>query len=325
MSNPIPIKHKNDGLSEFEQGDAIHYAFGGTNATSLEEAKENLGINTKAEQADTDAALDTKLDKIDYVQHFRGLFSSFAALTEALPIALDGDYAHIDSGSGFDRMAAIFDTDDGAWKVSAANVGANTDEIPEGSANLYFKGERVLNTALTGLTDQPAAPILASDLILEAMAKLQSQLNNASTGQAVWVSALSIGTPDGTGRLDLSKLEFAKINGLLFVRGKVITITEFDGSGGQGNVILNINDNNYKINMSSSTSSIEVFISSVRATSTNISRNIYLSVKGNATTNTDVLTSVQRITSSKASTEKLNQSIYGYEIQPTALGTLLYP
>lgn len=53
-----------------------------------------------AAQAVLETLDNQKLDKIDYVQHFRGLFSSYAALTAALPIALDGDYAHIDSGSG---------------------------------------------------------------------------------------------------------------------------------------------------------------------------------------------------------------------------------
>jgi len=34
-----------------------------------------------------------KLNKIDYVQHFRGLYDSFADLIAAIPIGTDGDYA----------------------------------------------------------------------------------------------------------------------------------------------------------------------------------------------------------------------------------------
>lgn len=73
----------------------------------------------------------SKLDKLDYIQHFRGLFSSYAALTVALPTALDGDYAHIDGGVNFGRMAAIWDGDDNKWMINEVHAALNTDEMPE--------------------------------------------------------------------------------------------------------------------------------------------------------------------------------------------------
>ncbi|MDA0697815.1 MAG: hypothetical protein O2793_15620 [Proteobacteria bacterium] len=134
-----------------------------------------------------------KLDKIDYVQHFRGLFSSYAALTAALPIALDGDYAHIDSGSGFDRMSAIFDSDDGKWIVNAVNVGSNTDEVPEGSSNLYFTSERVRQTTLMGLDLSDSNAVVTTDAILVAIGKLQSQINEIGSDVWNWIHYSDVG------------------------------------------------------------------------------------------------------------------------------------
>lgn len=129
-----------------------------------------------------DALIDNKLDKIDYVQHFRGLFSSYSALKSALTQALDGDYAHIDTGVGFGRLCAIWDRDDQEWRIIEANVTLNTDEMPEGSHNLYFQSKRVLQTSLTGLPNQNATDILETDSILTALAKLQAQIKLEKKG-----------------------------------------------------------------------------------------------------------------------------------------------
>ena len=164
-------------------------------------------------QPQIDNLSNTKLDAVDYVQHFRGLFSSLVALTTALPTALDGDYAHIDSGAGFDRMVAIWDNDDNAWLTKDVNVAANTDEMPEGATNLYFKSDRVRQTALTGLNTSVATPALATDVLIDAIGKLQAQINNIAP--PTWVSAASIGTTHSS----FTNVQFAKINGLLWVRG----------------------------------------------------------------------------------------------------------
>ena len=173
---------------------------------------------------------DSKLDKVDYVQHFRGLFSSYAALVAAIPTAINGDYAHIDSGFDFDRMSAIWDGDElpnGAWKIQNVNIGANTDEVPEGSSNLYFTSTRAQQAALlallTGLDTSIATPALSTDTIKQAIGKLQAQIN-AGSGSFNWVDVTTIaGTamPSVGATLDLTrtKIYLAKKDGQLWIKG----------------------------------------------------------------------------------------------------------
>ncbi|OTG68322.1 hypothetical protein B9T25_06470 [Acinetobacter sp. ANC 4470] len=165
---------------------------------------------------------ENKLDKVDYVQHFRGLFSSYISLNEALPVALDGDYAHIDSGSGFDRMSAIWDSNDSKWIVNAVNVGTNSDEIPEGAINLYFKGERVRQTPLTGLTAQQPSPVVSTDTLLNSIAKLQAQIDNPP--KIKWMTIHEISDVVFSGityeQYGDSALKFAVIGGILFATGR---------------------------------------------------------------------------------------------------------
>nr|WP_314371345.1 hypothetical protein [uncultured Acinetobacter sp.] len=197
-----------------------------------------------ADQAGTaQAVLETldnqKLDKVDFVQHFRGVFSSYAALVSALPVAIDGDYAHIDSGSGFDRMSAIWDGDDNKWLVNAVNVGSNTDEVPEGSTNLYFTSERVRQTTLNSLETSNPVPLSASDTIIQALGKVQAQLNNASSSNE-WVNVESIGNLFSA--IDAHNLQAAKIDGMLFFRGWFRNSTTAIQSV---NTILNVTDTSY--------------------------------------------------------------------------------
>lgn len=174
-----------------------------------------------------------KLDRSDYIQHFKGVFMSLQALSAAFPVASDGDYAHIDQGIGFDRIAAIWDSSDLKWVASSSNVGANTDEVPEGNQNLYFKTSRVLGTQLTGLGTGADEPILDTDTILQALQKLQAQVNSGgSSPQIEWIKASQVGTMHpqfqpsaviGSATVDL---EFANINGLLYMRGAYTCLTD---------------------------------------------------------------------------------------------------
>ncbi|WP_236203934.1 hypothetical protein [Pseudomonas protegens] len=63
-----------------------------------------------------------------------------------------------------------------AFVVIPASPGS-TDQVPEGSANVYFTQARVRATLLTGLGALVNTAILASDSLLQALAKLQGQLN----------------------------------------------------------------------------------------------------------------------------------------------------
>lgn len=180
-----------------------------------------------------------KLDKVDFVQHFRGVFSSYAALTSALPTALDGDYAHVDSGSGFDRMVAIWDGDDSKWIVHAVNVGSNTDEVPEGSANLYFTSERVRQTTLNSIDTSDASQILPTDTIPEAIGKAQAQLNNTSSS-IEWADMSVVGNVPA--HITDQGIFFTRWNGLLIAKLKFRC-----GQVGFAFPILTITNDSYKV------------------------------------------------------------------------------
>ena len=158
--------------------------------------------------------INTKLDASEYNQHFKGVYVDLAALQIAIPTANDGDYAHIDLGVGSDREVAIWDNDDAIWVASTGSVASTTDEVAEGSTNRYFTETRVRATPLTGFTPSPNSPVLSTDQLLAAIGKLQAQINNIAP--PTWVSAASIGTVHSS----LTGMEFAKINGNLWVRGR---------------------------------------------------------------------------------------------------------
>ncbi|NNP70393.1 hypothetical protein [Acinetobacter sp. Ac_5812] len=224
-----------------------------------------------------------KLDKIEYQQHFRGLHDSYAKLIEAIPIGNDGDYAHIKESQNFGRLSAIWSGTPGVWNISGINVGSNTDEVPEGNQNLYFKVERVLvsvingfnpvntaiiatdtvvqaiskaqgqikniidnfasnvrSTLLTGLNTSNATKIVAGDTFIQAFGKTQAQLDTIPS-PVTWVSIATIG------RLAANvvdrDLQFAKINGILWVRGS-FTLT---GGITANTPFIFITNKNYKI------------------------------------------------------------------------------
>lgn len=90
-----------------------------------------------------------------------------------------------------------------------------TSDITEGT-KLFFTESRVNQTVLTGLNTSTATPALATDNLLAAIGKLQAQINNIGGGDSVtWVDAASIGTTHPS----FVNVQFAKINGLLWIRG----------------------------------------------------------------------------------------------------------
>ncbi|EFF83310.1 hypothetical protein HMP0015_1215 [Acinetobacter haemolyticus ATCC 19194] len=167
-------------------------------------------------QTQINALSSTKLDATDYVQHFRGLFTSYINLSTQVPTAIDGDYAHIKENETFGVMEAIWDSTDSNWVIIAVNVGSNTDAVAEGSTNLYFTSERVRQTTLNNVDVLNADQISPTDTIVQALIKLQSQLNNAS-GSIEWVNVETIGTLFSA--IDAHNLQAAKIDGMLFFRG----------------------------------------------------------------------------------------------------------
>lgn len=73
-----------------------------------------------------------------------------------------------------------------ADKVKVNNIPATTDGLAEGSTNLYFTGERVRQTLLTGFSTGTAEQISAVDTILAALGKLQGQIDAAGGASDMW-------------------------------------------------------------------------------------------------------------------------------------------
>lgn len=144
-------------------------------------------------QAQISALSSTKLDAADYIQHFRGFFTSYTNLSTQVPFATDGDYAHIKENEVFGVMEAIWDSTDNMWVISAVNVGSNTDAMPEGSTNLYFKSDRVRQTPMTGISFENNNSVLATDVLLEAIGKLQAQINEMGSDVWNWVHYSEVG------------------------------------------------------------------------------------------------------------------------------------
>ncbi len=142
-------------------------------------------------QPQLDNLSENKLDKVDYVQHFRGLHDSYADLIAAVPIGNDGDYAHIKESQNFGRLSAIWSGTPGVWNISGINIGSNTDEVPEGNTNLYFKSERVLATLLSGFNPVNAV-MAATDTIIQGLSKAQGQISNIVSNFAANVRSTTL-------------------------------------------------------------------------------------------------------------------------------------
>lgn len=80
------------------------------------------------------------------VSKFKGLYLTVEALNSAYPTAEAGDYAQVDAGSGSDLILYLYDLDEG-WIQSGSTspVPGTTDDLTEGSTNLYFTNNRVLS------------------------------------------------------------------------------------------------------------------------------------------------------------------------------------
>ena len=120
-----------------------------------------------------------------------------------------------------------------------------TSEINEGT-KLFFTEPRVRQTVLTGLDTSTASPALATDQLLAAIGKLQAQINNMGGGDSVtWVNAASIGTTHAS----FVNVQFAKINGLLWIRGYCSNAALI----GAGTTLFSLTDPSYHLDIPSAT------------------------------------------------------------------------
>lgn len=107
----------------------------------------------------TNTALSLKLDASAYNDRFKGKYTTLLALQTAFPTASAGDYAQVDAGSGFNVKNYNYDLEEGWVEGSSTPSASNTDELPEGSTNLYFTTTRVLATLLTGISFATGEPL----------------------------------------------------------------------------------------------------------------------------------------------------------------------
>lgn len=217
-------------------------------AGAVQQAKDEIQpqINELNNQVDLiqpqiESLSENKLDKVDYVQHFLGVFPSKAALDAAHPTARPGDSADIDSGAGFDVMRAIWDDSDNKWVVREVNNAQNTDQVPEGNTNLYFKTERVLATLLSGFNPVNAA-IAATDTIIQGLSKAQGQISNiistfAANVRSTTLTGLNTATGGAITAADTQLSAFGKIqnfmsnqSGMVWVDVTSIPSFSFDSS-----------------------------------------------------------------------------------------------
>ncbi len=68
----------------------------------------------------------------------------------------------------------------GSTYVQIVASPGTTDNVTEGTTNLYFTQDRVRTTPLTGLVTTNINPVVATDTVLSAVGKLQGQVNNMS-------------------------------------------------------------------------------------------------------------------------------------------------
>ncbi|CAH56673.1 peptidase [Flavobacterium phage 11b] len=193
------------------QGTTVNGSFAtpalGYNAEDVANKQNNLNTDgTGAKYPTVDAvklALTTKADLVgglvpanqlpsyvDDVLEFANLVS-FPATGEIgkIYIALDSNKQYRWTGSAYIQITN--------------GLIASTNDVPEGSNNLYFTAARVLANVLTGLSTASSAVISATDTVLLAFGKLQAQINGKapSSGSANYIQN---GTAQQTANLNIS-------------------------------------------------------------------------------------------------------------------------
>lgn len=183
---------------------------------------------TLSDQTDLQNALDLKLNIADYNDRYKGKYTTLAALQSAYPTGTAGDYAQVDSGAGSDVINYNWDDEDGWVQGGSGSAATNTDQLPEGSTNLYFTVARVLATLLSGLSVATGGEIVATDSILAAFGKIQYRFNLLLTN---FNGANQLVKLDATGKLPaVDGSQLTGINGLPSQTGNAGKFLETDGT-----------------------------------------------------------------------------------------------
>lgn len=248
----IPLKHRTDGLGEFQSGDSVPFEHGGTNATSLIQAQENLGIASKAEQADFEALeseVDTKADAIavnqalalkadlvggvipanqlpsfvDDVLEYANL-ASFPATGEdgKIYIALDVNKTYRWGGSSYVEIGgggvALGETSSTAYRGDRGKIAYDHSQS-QGNPHNTASSEILLNSVSFANTSK----IANGDNLSVVAGKLQAQVDLVAPATWVDISTLTGYTKNSNVSVSGTKIEVAKIGGLVWIRGFITT------------------------------------------------------------------------------------------------------
>lgn len=107
-------------------------------------------LNKPVSTAQADA-LALKLNSSDYNNRFKGVYLTQAALISAHPTAIVGDYAQVNEVGATDVVNYNWDAEENIWvkNIVAGSGATNTDQLPEGTSNLYFTVSRFLANLTT--------------------------------------------------------------------------------------------------------------------------------------------------------------------------------
>lgn len=188
--------------------------------------------------------------------HDKGYFVNPAALQEAVPTGVDGDYAIV----GTTDTIWMWDSDTQAWvdshkatDLSNYYTKGETDNLlsqkepniaakgsDTASDNFYYGGRKqwidllykVRNTALSGLDTSTAQTISATDTILAAIGKLQAQITQNSTDVSEDITAIESDITNlQTNKVDKTELPHKVISVTLTTAGWTSSV---DGIYSQG-------------------------------------------------------------------------------------------
>ena len=231
--------------------DAQTLAYKNTANLTSQQILDALGY-TPANEATVTSNLALKVDKVtgksliadteiarlaDLQNNFKGKFTTTAQFP---PSGVPGNYVQLDEGAAFPLKNYNWDVEDG-WVVgSTAGTGAtNTDELIEGSSNLYFTGARVLSTILSGLSLATGGAVVSTDTVLVAIGKIEKKITDGFTATNIR-SILGVITLSGsnTGDQDLSGKEPLNVPPIADTKVKVFnsddSYTYEDYGGGTG-------------------------------------------------------------------------------------------